>query len=505
VKQKMSGGDEITAVQKISIRRPHLWNGAADPYLYTVMVTVRANGAARDSVSQPLGLRSLQVDPARGFVLNGHPLDLHGVTRHQDHLDEGWATSAADEAEDFALLRELGANAVRVMNYQASDTWYQRLDRSGVVTTGEIPVIDVVRADPAYLESAKQQLRELIRQNYNHPSICFWGVGDSTRDEPPKPEPKTAPNPEGKPAEPAGVTERPAVAETPARKKTQAAAKAKPVPPPTPGGQDSTHLIEELALLAKSEDSARLTTYESSGQDAEPKNWHTDALGLNRFAGWYAGSIAGLGAHLDGIHARHPHSAIGISAFGAGASIFEHQLPAPEPVVSGRLHPEEYQSLVHEQTWPVLTARPYLWGKFVWALCDFASDGRPDGDQPGRVDVGLVTFDRRVRKDAYYFYKANWSSEPVVTLTSRRFLIRHRPFTDIKVYSNAPEVELFVNGRSLGRLSAADHVFRWKEVALRSGENHAAARGQFDGLSVSDGCTWIYEPVATPAPHSTAR
>lgn len=504
-KQRMAGGDEITAVQKISIRRPHLWDGTADPYLYTVMVTVRANGTARDSVTQPLGLRFLQVDPARGFLLNGHPVDLHGVTRHQDHLDEGWAIGAADEAEDFALLRELGANAVRVMNYQASDTWYQRLDRSGVITTGEVPVIDVVRSDPAYLESAKQQLRELIRQNYNHPSICFWGVGDSTRDEPPKPEAKTAPKPDGKSAEPAAVTELPPAAEPPVRRKIKAAANDKPVPPPTPGGQDSTHLIAELALLAKSEDSVRLSVYESSGQDAEAKNWQTDALGLNRFAGWYAGSIAGLGAHLDGIHQRHPHSPIGISAFGAGASVFEHQLPALEPVVSGRLHPEEYQSLVHEQTWPILSARPYLWSKFVWALCDFASDGRPDGDQPGRVDVGLVTFDRRVRKDAYFFYKANWSAEPVVSLTSRRFLIRHRPFTDIKVYSNAPEVELFVNGRSLGRLAAADHVFRWKDVALLSGENHAAAHGQFGGLSVSDGCTWIYEPVEAPAPHSTPR
>jgi beta-galactosidase len=497
-KQKMAGGDQITAVQKISIRRPHLWDGAADPYVYTVKVTVRANGTARDSVTQPLGLRFFQVDPARGFLLNGHPLDLHGVTRHQDRLDAGWAIGAADEAEDFALLREMGANAVRVMDYQASDTWYQRLDRSGVIASAEIPVVDVVPGDPAYLESAKQQLRELIRQNYNHPAICFWGIGDSTRDEPPKPEPKAAPAPESMPA----------------MKTPKAAADSKAIPNPpkeakaartVPGGKNSGHVIEELALLAKSEDSVRLSAYAASGQEAEPKNWHTDVLGFNRFAGWYSGSIAGLGAHLDGIHERHPHAAIGISAYGAGASVFEHQLPAPEPVVSGRMHPEEYQSQVHEQTWPILAARPYLWGKFVWALCDFASDGRRDGDQPGRSDVGLVTFDRRVRKDAYFFYKANWSREPVVTLTSRRFLIRHRPFTDMKVYSNAPEVELFVNGRSLGRRTAGDHVFRWQNVALLAGENHVAARGQFGALTVSDGCTWIYEPAEAPAPNSTPR
>ena len=492
-RQKMAGGDEISAVQKISIRHPHLWDGQADPYLYTVRVTVRANGTVRDSVTQPLGLRFFRADPARGFLLNGHPLDLHGVARHQDRLDRGWAIGAAEEAEDFALLRELGANAVRVMDYQASDTWYQRLDRGGMIASAEIPVVDVVRGDPAYLENAKQQLRELIRQNYNHPSICFWGIGDSTRDEPPQPEPNPAPKAQGQPP----VKE---VKEAPSPKP-----KAAPAAPVAPRGRDADHVVEELASLAKSEDSVRLSTYAASGQETEAKNWHADILGLNRYAGWYSGSISGLGAHLDGIHQRHPDRAIGISAYGAGASIFEHQLPAPEPVVSGRLHPEEYQSQVHEQTWPILAARPYLWGKFVWTLCDFASDGRKDGDEPGRTDVGLVTFDRRVRKDAYFFYKANWSQEPMVTLTSRRFLMRHRPFTDMKVYSNAPEVELFVNGRTLGRRAAANHVFVWKDVALLTGENHVAAHGQFGGLTVSDGCTWIFEPAEAPAAHSTAR
>jgi len=486
VKQPMSGGDEISAAQRISLRHPHLWDGLADPYLYTVMVTIRVGGTVRDVVQQPLGLRSVKADPVHGLLLNGHPLDLHGVTYHQDRLDEGWATTAADEEEDFALLRELGATAVRFTDFQPSETWFQRLDRAGIIADAEIPVVEEVRSDHAFLDNAKQQLRELIRQNYNHPSIGFWGIGDSTRDEPPKPEPPPVPGAKGN------------------AKDAPPAPKAK-TPPPVPGGKDSDSILTELASVAKSEDAARLSTYAASGQEAEPKNWHTDVLGLNRYAGWYAGSIAGLGAHLDGIHERHAGSPMGISAYGAGASVYEHELPAPKPSVSGKLHPEEYQALVHEEIWPILAARPYLWGKFVWALTDFASDGRRDGDHPGRTDVGLVTFDRLTRKDAYSFYQATWSREPVVTLTSRRFLVRHHPTTDMKVYANAAEVELFVNGKSLGRLTAPNHVFLWKEVPLIPGENNVTARGQFGALEVSDGCTWIYEPPTAPAPNSTAR
>jgi beta-galactosidase len=464
-KGKIAGGDGFSSVQKISLSHPHLWNGRADPYLYSVLVTIRADGVVRDAVAQPLGLRYFRVDPNQGFMLNGRPLDLHGVNRHQDRIDKGWAIAGADEAEDFALLQELGCTAVRVSHYQQSDTWYQRLDRAGIVAWAEIPFVNEALPAPSFLASANDQLRELIRQNYNHPSICFWGVGNETRDLPLAPPPQPAKG-------------------------------AKPlVPPPRmAGGPVSDHVVAELALLAKSEDRTRLSTYAANGKENEPKNWHTDVVAFNHYAGWYSGEVAGLAGYLDTLHAKHPSNAIGVSEYGAGASIFQHQLPAPRPETKSKLHPEEYQAELHEASWAVLAARPYLWGKFVWCLFDFASDGRSEGYEPGRNDKGLVTYDRQVRKDAYYFYKANWSSEPVVNLDSRRFLVRHRPETDIKVYSNAAQVELLVNGHSLGTQSSAAHVFIWKHQPLREGENSVAAKAHFGPLEVTDGCTWLFEP-----------
>jgi beta-galactosidase len=256
----------------------------------------------------------------------------------------------------------------------------------------------------------------------------------------------------------------------------------------------SDHAVAELALLAGSEDRGRLSGYASSGQENEPKNWHTDVVDFNHYAGWFGGETASLGPYLDGIHARHPNSPIGLGEYGAGASIFQHQLPPPRPAPNGRIHPEEYQAHLHEGSWAELATRPFVGTKFVCSLFDFASDGRNEGDQPGRNDKGLMTYDRRVRKDAFFFYKATWSQEPVVNLNSRRFLVRRRPVTDIEVYSNASEVELLLNGQSMGKLTSPNHVFVWKNQTLQPGENNATARAQFGPTTLADGCTWIYEP-----------
>lgn len=435
-------GDAYTAVQDISLARPHLWDGEADPYLYTVRVTVRVKGKVRDEVTQPLGIRFFRVDPNRGFFLNGRHLDLHGVNRHQDRVDEGWAISQADEAEDFALVRELGCTAIRLSHYQQSQSWYDRCDRAGLIVWTEIPFVDDALPGSAFLDNAEDQLRELIRQNYNHPSICFWGVGNETK------------------------------------------------------GKLADHVLAELANLAKAEDSTRLTTYASNAAPSDPRNWHTDVVGFNHYAGWYpdAGAIAQLPAFLDSTHAAHPNTGIALSEYGAGASIFEHLLPPLQPRAAGPFHPEEYQSYFHERYWSALSARPFIWGKFVWCMFDFASASRNEGDHPGRNDKGLVTYDRRTRKDAFYFYKANWSRAPVVYLASGRFLVRRRPDTVVTVYSNAPEVELRIDGRSLGVKRSADHVFRWPGVILRPGDNPAAAIGRFGPLTVTDGCTWTYAP-----------
>ncbi|MGH7994920.1 MAG: glycoside hydrolase family 2 TIM barrel-domain containing protein, partial [Opitutaceae bacterium] len=449
-KVEMLSGDAFTVVQDISIANPHLWDGLADPYLYTVRVSLRAKGRLRDLVDQPLGIRYFRVDPNRGFFLNGHPLDLHGVNRHQDRIDEGWAISQADEAEDFALVRELGCTAVR-SHYQLSQSWYDRCDRAGIVVWAEIPFIDDALGTDRFLDNAEDQLRELIRQDYNHPSICFWGVGNETQ------------------------------------------------------GKAADRILADLAMLAKTEDGTRLTTYASNAPPSDPRNGHTDVVAFNHYAGWYpgAGPISELPGFLDRTHAAHPGRAFGISEYGAGGSIFEHLLPPERPVAAGPFHPEEYETYFHERYWAALSRRPYLWCKLVFCMFDFASDGRNEGDHPGRNDKGLVTYDRRTRKDAFYFYKANWSPEPTVYIASGRFLVRHLPDTAVEVFSNAPEVELLLNGRSLGiKRGDAEHVFRWPDVELRRGDNAAAAIGHFGALTIADGCTWTYRPwpkrTATP-------
>src|SRR5271157_2817529 len=269
----------------VTIRRPHLWNARADPYLYTVRVELRpvspdgSAGALSDAVEQPLGLRSYVVDPDKGFILNGSYLNLYGFNRHQDWPDRGWAISDAQEAEDFGIMMESGATAVRVSHYQQSDTWYSRCDRAGIVAWAEIPFVNEALATPEFLENAKQQLRELIRQNYNHPAICFWGVGNET------------------------------------------------------SGPAADGVIAALAPVVRQEDPTRLSTYASSHDNADPRNWHTDVVAFNRYFGWYHGGLPDLAAWLDRTRADYPKARFAMSEYGAGASIFQHgENPgAPKP------------------------------------------------------------------------------------------------------------------------------------------------------------------------------
>jgi beta-galactosidase len=442
-----SGSTEVA--RPLSLTHPHLWNGRVDPYMYTVRVELRpvaangSQGTISDSVDQPMGLRSFEVDPDRGFILNGMYLNLYGFNRHQDRPDKGWAISDADEAEDFGFVMEIGATAMRSSHYQQSDSWYSRCDGGGIVVWAEIPSWGLGLATPEYLASAKQQLRELVRQNFNHPSICFWGVGNETR------------------------------------------------------GPAADAVAAALAPVAHEEDPGRLSTYASNHDARDPKNWHTDVVAFNRYYGWYSKSVTDFTDWLVQTRAEYPRARYGMSEFGAGASIHQHQENPPPPVARGPFHPEEYQALYHEAYWADLKTRPYLWCKFIWCLFDFASDGRNEGDHAGRNDKGLVTYDRRVRKDAFYFYKANWSADPVLHIAASRFTARTSPVTEVKVYSNAPEVELEVNGVSLGtaRDPSGGRVFRWPGVRLSPGDNRVTARAAAGGAPVQDSCVWT---LSTP-------
>ena len=231
----------------------------------------------------------------------------------------------------------------------------------------------------------------------------------------------------------------------------------------------------------REEDPSRLSTYASNHDNADPKNWHTDVVAFNRYFGWYGGQLADFAPWLDRTHADYPRARFAMSEFGAGASVSQHEENPARPSARGPFHPEEYQNLYHEAYWAALKGRPYVWAKFIWCLHDFASDGRNEGDHPGRNDKGLVTYDRKVRKDAFYFYKANWSSDPVLHIASCRFTDRTGPVTEIKVYSNAPEVTLEVNGASLGAAAdpAGGRVFRWPGVTLDKGPNRVVATAHF--------------------------
>lgn len=434
---RIEAGGAAEARIPLALEHPHLWNARADPYLYSARIEVWCGGRLRDVVTQPLGLRFFRVDPDQGFFLNGRHWDLHGVSRHQDRIDKGWAIGPAEEAEDFGFIQELGCTAVRVSHYQQADSWYARCDRAGLAAWAEIPFVNDALPSPDFLENAEQQLRELIRQNYNHPAIFFWGVGNETR------------------------------------------------------GAAADHVIAELAAVARAEDPTRLSTYASNHKENDPKNWHTDLVAFNRYLGWYSGSIEDFARNMDEAHVRHPRSPVGLSEYGAGASLTQHKEHPTKADVDpkGPRHPEEYQSAFHEAYWAVLKERPYVWVKFIWTLFDFAADDRNEGGTPGRNDKGLVTYDRKTRKDAFYFYQANWSDRPVLHITSAGFTPRASAETEVRVYSNAPEVSLSVGGADLGRKSAPDHVFVWP-VRLAPGENRIEARAEMGGRPLSDSCVW---------------
>jgi beta-galactosidase len=431
------------AVATGQVAHPHLWNGIADPYLYSVRVTLLDGTAVADSVTVPLGLRSFNLDPSNGFFLNGKYLDLHGVNKHQDHKDKGWAIADSDTDADFAFIKEIGATAVRLAHYQHAQHTYDVTDRNGLVTWAETPVVNRINDTPEFAANAEQQLIELIRQNYNHPSIVFWSVGNETLLRP-------GPNPDA--------------------------------------------LIAHLSDVAAREDPTRLVAFAATGTDNNPANWHGTAHGFNKYHGWYGGRVADFAGWADGIHREHPTAAVGLTEYGAGASVDQHTAdPAAQDRGAnhtGAPHTEEYQAYYHEGYWPALAARPFIWGKFIWNLFDFASDTRSEGTLPGLNDKGLVTFDRKTRKDAFYLYKASWSSDPFVYLTSRRFTALPRSSTIVRVYSNAATVDLKVNGTSLGARSGANHIFVWTNVPWAGGANVVEASASSGGRTVTDKVAW---------------
>ena len=437
----LSGNEVMQQELTFEIDQPHLWNGRQDPFLYQAEVTLFRNGQMVDRVTQPLGLRFYRIDPDKGFFLNGKHLPLQGVCRHQDRSEVGNALRPQHHEEDVALMLEMGVNAVRLAHYPQATYFYDLMDKNGIIVWAEIPFVgpggynDKGFVDlPAFRANGKEQLKELIRQHYNHPSICVWGLFNEL----------------------------------------------------TELGDNPVEYIKELNVLAHQEDTTRPTT--SASNQMGDLNFITDAIAWNRSDGWYGGTPADLGKWLDRMHKDHPEICIAISEYGAGASIYHQQDSLVKTVPTSWWHPENWQTYYHIENWKTISSRPYVWGSFVWNMFDFGAAHRTEGDRPGINDKGLVTFDRKVRKDAFYFYKANWNrEEPMLYLTGKRNTVRIQRLQTITAFTNLSGAELFVNGKSYGKAIPDSYaILEWKNVELEPGENEIKVVSTNKKLPLSD-------------------
>ena len=419
-------GKNITHEIPMEFNKPHLWNGMEDPFMYRVEVSIKENGKILDIVSQNMGLRYYNVDPEKGFFLNGKHLQLKGVCRHQDRAEIGNALRKEHHDEDLAIMLDMGVNAVRLAHYPQDEYFYDLMDRHGLIVWAEIPFVgpggyeDKGFVDSEmFKENGKQQLIEMIRQHYNHPSICFWGLFNELKEY----------------------------------------------------GDNPIEYIKELNEVAHKEDPTRPTT--SASNQGGAINYITDVIAWNRYDGWYGGNPGTLGAWLDDLKKKNPNIKVGISEYGAGASIYHQQEELKQPNPSGWWHPENWQTYYHIENWKIISSRPFLWGSFVWNMFDFGAAHRTEGDRPGINDKGLVTFDRKVRKDAFYFYKANWNkSEPVLYIAGKRCDRRSSNVQTIMAFTNQPEAELFVNGKSYGKVKADKYcIVKWENVILNKVNN----------------------------------
>ena len=447
VSQDLVAAKSVTAPYflRLTLPRPHLWNGRKDPYLYTAIIELRAGDDVVDSIERPLGLRYYWVDPDKGFFLNGQPYHLHGVDKHQDRMGKGWAVSDADLEEDVSLIKELGATVVRCAHYQHPDYFYTLCDRAGILVWAEIPQVNKVADSAAFEDTSRNQLLDLIRQNINHPSIFAWSLFNEI-----------------------GAT-----------------------------SDDPHRLLQNLKAIAHGEDPTRPTIAATCTEAFPQMNRITDLLGWNIYPGWYAGwgPKEDFGPTLEKDRYTSRYGGYCVSEYGAGANINQHEDDPQQPKPTGQWHPEEWQAIVHEVAWAQLKAKPYVWGTFVWNMFDFAVASRHEGDVPGRNDKGLITYDRKTKKDAFYFYKANWSDDPMVYITSRRFTERTNAVTHVKIYSNLGPVEALLNGKSLGRQDhGTNGVYIWTNVQLQAGENQVDARGEHDGTNLTDHCVWTLKP-----------
>ena len=397
-------GTTAETALELEIKNVHRWHGRKDPYLYTCEVELVEEGTAIDTVSCKFGCRTFEIHPENGFILNGEEYPLRGVSRHQDRIGIGNALLKEHHDEDMELICEVGATTIRLAHYQHDQYFYDLCDEKGMVVWAEIPYIS--NHMPTGRENTITQMKELVVQNYNHPSIVVWGISNEI----------------------------------------------------TIGGANDPDLVENHHILndmIHEMDKTRLTTMAIVSMC--PLNAEyikiPDTVAWNHYFGWYGGTTDMNGPWFDKFHAKYPNIPVGCSEYGCEALNWHNSDPKQGD------YTEEYQAYYHEELIRQLFTRKYLWATHVWNMFDFGADARAEGGENGQNHKGLVTIDRKYKKDSFYAYKAWLSDEPFVHLCSKRYVNRVEDVTKVTVYSNQPEVELFANGVSLGKKTAADHFF----------------------------------------------
>jgi beta-galactosidase len=436
--------------QEIIVDHPHLWNGKNDAYLYKVVTSIRSGrqmggglgDTVLDAVSQPLGIRKFEIIPGKGFYLNDQPYRLYGVCRHQDMLDHGNALSNEQHAADLEEIKEIGATSIRFAHYQQSEFVYSQCDSMGFVIWAEIPYVNAASGKEA--ENAKQQLTELIRQNFNHPSIYVWGLHNEVY---------------GK----------------------------------TPGDYPAV-LTRELDDIAKTEDPDRYTVSVSGFGDVnKPTNLNADIQGMNRYYGWYEGRIGDLESWVNGLEAKYPDYKLVLSEYGVEANVNQQQEESGDKGNPGaQFWPEGYQTKFHEIQWAILEKHTFLTATYLWNMFDFAVPPANGGGVPARNMKGLITYDRKIKKDAFYWYKANWNPAPMVYITGRRLVKRTKATTSVTVYSNVEGTVLYVNGRKISHYKTGGTKVHciFEHVRLQPGKNTIKATGIRDNKVYEDTVEW---------------
>lgn len=433
--------------QSFQIKTPHLWNGVKDPYLYTLTTSLILDGKELDAVTQPLGIRRLELKAGDGVYLNGVKYPMYGVTRHQDRWQYGNALSHEQHEEDMKIIREMGATTIRLAHYQQAEDMYALADKMGLLIWAEIPFVNATSYQET--ENAKQQMTELVRQNRNHPSIYIWGMHNEVYSKTPD--------------------------------------------------EHVPVLTRELNDIAKTEDPDRYTVAVSGfGEMDRPANLAADVQGMNRYYGWYEGRIGDLENWASGLEKNYPGYKVMLTEYGADGNMDQSSETLPDPArinpINGQFYPENYQTETHIRQWAIIEKHPYILASYLWNTFEFAVPLWNRGGVNARNLKGLVSFDRKRRKDAFYWYKANWNPEPMLYLANRRDSIRTQATTRVQVFTNLKNVQLRVNGRAVpGRNGVNDRHRVFENIVLKKGVNKIEATGVAGGSILKDAMTWILQ------------